>query len=136
MSINKNKSEIVESFKNLLKKADEVKGLNENMNETENIYVAKKVKLVKIDSDIKSRSVNNLERLGIKNIKRVPNNPFQKKYKEENKEQFEKYESEASIKIANILNKHIYHWLNREMPKFSRVKLRKHIYSLLSELAK
>ena len=136
MSINKNKSEIVESFKNLLKKADEVKGLNENMNETENIYVAKKVKLVKIDSDIKSRSVNNLERLGIKNIKRVPNNPFQKKYKEENKEQFEKYESEASIKIANILNKHIYHWLNREMPKFSRIKLRKHIYSLLSELAK
>ena len=136
MSINKNKSEIVESFKNLLKKADEVKGLNENINETENINVAKKVKLVKIDSDIKRRSVNNFERLGIKNIKRLPDNPFQKKYKEENKEQFEKYESEASIKIANILNKHIYHWLNREMPKFSRVKLRKHIYSLLSELAK
>ena len=72
MSINKNKSEIVESFKNLLKKADEVKGLNENINKTENIYVAEKVKLVKIDSDIKSRSVNNFERLGIKNIKRVP----------------------------------------------------------------
>ena len=48
MSINKNKSEIVESFKNLLKKADEVKGLNENINETENINVAKKVKLVKL----------------------------------------------------------------------------------------
>tara|TARA_B100001939_G_C16772330_1_gene543205 strand:+ start:428 stop:838 length:411 start_codon:yes stop_codon:yes gene_type:complete len=136
MSINKNKSEIVESFKNLLKKADEVKGLNENINETENINVAKKVKLVKIDSDIKRRSVNNFERLGIKNIKRLPDNPFQKKYKEENKEQFEKYEYEASTKITNILNKHIYHWLNREMPKFSRVKLRKHIYNLLSELVK
>ena len=136
MSINKNKSEIVESFKNLLKKADEVKGLNENINATENIHVAKKVKLVKIDSEIKSRSINNFERLGIKNIKRVPDNPYQKKYKEENKEKFEKYEYEASTKITNILNKHIYHWLNREMPKFSRVKLRKHIYNLLSELVK
>ena len=94
MSINKNKSEIVESFKNLLKKADEVKGLNENLNKTENIYIAEKVKLVKIDSDIKSSSVNNFERLGIKNIKRVPSNPFKKKYKEENKEQFKKYEYE------------------------------------------
>ena len=136
MSINKNKSEIVESFKNLLKKADEVKGLNENINETENINVAKKVKLVKIDSDIKRRSVNNFERLGIKNIKRVPSNPFKKKYKEENKEQFKKYEYEANTKITNILNKHIYHWVNREMPKFARIKLRKHIYNLLSKLAK
>ena len=57
MSINKNKSEIVESLKNLLKKADEVKGLNENINETENINVAKKLKLVKIDSDIKKVSL-------------------------------------------------------------------------------
>ncbi len=136
MSINKNKSEIVESFKNLLKKADEVKGLDENINKTENVYVAEKVKLVKIDSDIKSKSLNNFERLGIKNIKRVPSNPFKKKYKEENKEQFKKYEYEASTKITNILNKHIYHWVNREMPKFSRIKLRKHIYNLLSELAK
>ena len=136
MSVNKNKSEIVESFKNLLKKADEVKGLNENINATENIHVAKKVKLVKIDSEIKSRSINNFERLGIKNIKRVPDNPYQKKYKEENKEKFEKYEYEVSTKITNILNKHIYHWLNREMPKFSRIKLRKHIYNLLTELAK
>ena len=30
MSINKNKSEIAESFKNLLKKADEAKGLVKN----------------------------------------------------------------------------------------------------------
>ncbi len=136
MSINKNKSEIVESFKNLLKKADEEKGLNENLNKAENIYVAEKVKLVKIDSDIKSSSVNNFERLGIKNIKRVPSNPFKKKYKEENKEQFKKYEYEANTKITNILNKHIYHWVNREMPKFARIKLRKHIYNLLSKLAK
>ena len=118
-----------------IKKADEVKGLNENINETENIHVAKKVKLVKIDSEIKSRSVNNFERLGIKILKEFLIILF-KKYKEENKEQFEKYEYEVSTKITNILNKHIYHWLNREMPKFSRIKLRKHIYNLLTELAK
>ena len=42
MSINKNKSEIVESFKNLLKKADEVKGLNENINKLKIYMLLKK----------------------------------------------------------------------------------------------
>ena len=36
----------------------------------------------------------------------------------------------------NILNKHIFHWVSREMPKFSKVKLRKHVYNLLSEIVK
>ena len=36
MSINKNKSEIVESFKNLLKKAEEVQSLNDGVNKNDN----------------------------------------------------------------------------------------------------
>ncbi len=135
MSINKNKSEIVESFKNLLKKAEEAKDLDEDkITNTDNDI--NKVKLVKIDPDIDTKYHTRTERLGIRSIKRVPSNPFKKKFKEENKEEFKKYEYEASNKITNILNKHIYHWLNREMPKFSKIKLRKHIYSLLSELVK
>ncbi len=135
MSINKNKSEIVESFKNLLKKAEEAQGLEEEK-QINPSNQANKVKLVKIDSDVKQKYQSSNERLGISSIKRVPSNPFKKKYKEENKEQFKKYEYEASIKITNILNKHIYHWVSREMPKFSKIKLRKHIYTLLRELIK
>jgi len=135
MSSNKNKSEIVESFKNLLKKAEEVQGLDEEKNFIHNTE-ANKVKLVKIDSDIEKKYESSNERLGIKSIKRVPSNPFKKINKFENKEKFKKYEYEASIKITNILNKHIYHWVNREMPKFSKIKLRKHIYMLLKEIVK
>ena len=134
MSINKNNSEIVESFKNLLKKAEEEKGLHKDKNlVNKNIET---IKLIKIDPFIETNYSNSSERLGINSIKRVPSNPYRKKYKEENLEQFKKYEFEASNKITNILNRHIYHWVNREMPKFSRIKLRKHIYNLLSELVK
>ena len=125
MSINKNKSEIVESFKNLLKKAEEAKDLDEDKKPSLNSEV-NKVKLVKIDSNIEKKYESSTERLGIRSIKRVPSNPFKKKFKEENKEEFKKYEYEARNKITNILNRHIYHWLNREMPKFSKIKLRKH----------
>ncbi len=135
MSINKNKSEIVESFKNLLKKAEEVQDLDKEKKISPS-NLANKVKLVKVGSDIKKKYDSSFTRLGIKSIKRVPSNPFKKKYKVENKEQFKKFEYDASIKITNILNKHIYHWMNREMPKFAKVKLRKHIYTLLRELVK
>ena len=47
MSINKNKSEIVESFKNLLKKAEEAQGLEEEK-QINPSNQANKVKLVKI----------------------------------------------------------------------------------------
>ena len=89
-----------------------------------------------MQADIEKKYERSNERLGIRSIKRIPSNPFKKKYKQENKEQFKKYEYEASIKITNILNKHIYHWVSREMPKFSKIKLRKHIYTLLRELVK
>ena len=135
MSINKNKSEIVESFKNLLKKAEEVQGLDEE-NKLNIIDVENKVKLVEVDTNIEKKYESNSERLGIKDIKRVPSNPFKKKYKLENNEHFKKLEYEATIKITNILNKHIFHWVSREMPKFSKVKLRKHVYNLLSEIVK
>ncbi|MDC3024448.1 hypothetical protein OA264_03145 [Alphaproteobacteria bacterium] len=132
--MNKNNSEIVESFKNLLKKAEEAKGLHQGKL---NNNSAKSIKLIKIDDAIREiNHSNSSERLGIKSIKRIPSNPFRKKYKKENIENFKKYEFEVSNKITNILNRHIYHWVNREMPKFSRIKLRKHIYNLLSELVK
>ena len=76
------------------------------------------------------------ERLGIKSIKRIPSNPFEKRKKEHNSDEFEKYEYELNTKINNILNRHLYHWLNRELPKYTKIKLRKYIYELLSQLIK
>ena len=38
MSLNKNKSEIVESFKNLLKKADEVKHIQKETNNIQDMH--------------------------------------------------------------------------------------------------
>ncbi|MBF96530.1 MAG: hypothetical protein CFH34_00658 [Alphaproteobacteria bacterium MarineAlpha9_Bin4] len=135
MSINKNKSEIVESFKNLLKKADEVQSLEKN---NKSIQQADKneIKLANVSKKVESNYNNTSERLGIRDIKRVPSNPFKKQYKEQNKEKMEKFEHEVTNKINNILNRHLYHWLNRELPKYSKIKLRKYIYELLTQLIK
>ncbi len=135
MSFNKNKSEIVESFKNLLKKADEVQDLEKS---TQIITKGnrKDINLVDVTLDIESQSQRASERLGIKSIKRVPSNPFKKQYKEENRDKYEKFEYELNNKINNILNRHLYHWLNRELPKYSKAKLRKYIYELLNQLVK
>ena len=54
MSINKNKSEIVESFKNLLKKAEEVQDLDKERKISPG-NLADKIKLIKVDSDIKKK---------------------------------------------------------------------------------
>ena len=72
----------------------------------------------------------------IKSIKRIPTNPFNKKNKRTNSDELEKFEYELKNKIDSILNRHLYHWLNRELPKYSKVKLRKYIYEILSQLIK
>ncbi len=143
MSLDKNKSEIVESFKNLLKKADEAQGteLENHNNIKKNNYDLNinetKVKAEKTIENTKEISTFNAnERLGIKSIKRVPSNPFEKKNKRNNSDELEKYEYELNAKITNILNRHLYHWLNRELPKYTKIKLRKYIYELLSQLIK
>lgn len=135
MSINKNKSEIAESFKNLLKKADEAKGLVKN----KDLLIKsmhKDVNLNQSSFKVDSEALIGSERLGIKDIKRVPSNPFERNNKEKNNEKYEKFEYELTNKITNILNRHLYHWLNRELPKYSKHKLRKYIYEVIRQLAK
>ena len=143
MSLDKNKSEIVESFKNLLKKADEVQGIElKNQNNIEKSNDAPDIVKAKIKNEIAIQNTKEIsllstnERLGIKSIKRIPSNPFEKRKKEHNSDEFEKYEYELNTKINNILNGHLYHWLNRELPKYTKIKLRKYIYELLSQLIK
>ena len=143
MSLDKNKSEIVESFKNLLKKADEVQGIElKNQNNIEKSNDAPDIVKAKIKNERAIQNTKEIsllstnERLGIKSIKRIPSNPFEKRKKEHNSDEFEKYEYELNTKINNILNRHLYHWLNRELPKYTKIKLRKYIYELLSQLIK
>ena len=77
MSLNKNKSEIVESFKNLLKKADEVQDIEAN-NEHNSNSKSYDINLVNLRTTIKDKLPKVDERLGIKSIKRIPSNPFTK----------------------------------------------------------
>ena len=79
---------------------------------------------------------NSEERLGIRDIKRIPSNPFKTKKKRYNKIEYEKFEYELTSKTVNIMNRHLYHWLNRELPKYTKSKLRMYIYELLSQLIK
>ncbi len=134
MSINRDKSEIAESFRNLLQKADEMAldkkkdDLIERFNLEEND---------KTSSEINNNSskVSSKDRLGISNIKRIPKNPFSlnKKIKSD---EYLKHRKELIIKLSIILNKHIHYWLQKEMPKFSKLQLEKHIYGLLKHLKK
>ena len=134
MSINKDKSEIAESFKNLLQKANEMAldkkkdDLIERFNLDEND---------KNHSDVKSNQniTSSKDRLGISNIKRIPKNPFilHKKIKTD---EYLKHRKDLIIKLSIILNKHIHYWLQKEMPKFSKLQLEKHIYTLLKHLKK
>ena len=70
--------------------------------------------------------------MGISNIKRIPKNPFSKK--KIKSDEYLKHRKELIIKLSIILNKHIHYWLQKEMPKFSKLQLEKHIYSLLKHL--
>ncbi len=134
MSINRDKSEIAESFRNLLQKANEMAidkkkdDLIDKFNLEEND---------KNQSEINSNQskVSSKDRLGISNIKRIPKNPFSlnKKIKSD---EYSKQRKDLIIKLSIVLNKHIHYWLQKEMPKFSRLQLEKHIYSLLKHLKK
>ena len=134
MSINKDKSEIAESFRNLLQKADEM-ALNKKKDD-----LIEKFNLDENDKNI--ADVNNTQskvitkdRLGIINIKRIPDSPFSLNNKIKN-DDYLKNRKELIIKLSIILNKHIHYWLQKEMPKFSKLQLEKHIYSLLKNLQK
>tara|TARA_B100001121_G_C18149777_1_gene371758 strand:- start:18 stop:422 length:405 start_codon:yes stop_codon:yes gene_type:complete len=133
MTNNKNNYEIVQSFKSLLKKAEQLS------HEKKTEKLLEKNKIVKTNLDVsknlyfKEDIKNN--RLGIKNIKRMPHYPFKKKIKLKEND-YINYQNEMTIKITNILNKHISFWLMREMPKYVKIKLRKKIYSLLINLQK
>ena len=134
MSINRDKSEIAESFRNLLQKADEMAldkkkdDLIERFNLEENDKTSSEI-------NNKSSKVSTKDRLGISNIKRIPKNPFNlnKKIKSD---EYLKHRKELIIKLSIILNKHIHYWLQKEMPKFSKLQLEKHIYTLLKHLKK
>ena len=134
MSINRDKSEIAESFRNLLQKADEM-ALNKKKDDL--------IEKFNLDEDDKnSAEVNNdkskvssKDRLGISNIKRIPKSPFKLNNKVKS-EEYLKNRKELIIKLSIILNKHIHYWLQKEMPKFSKLQLEKHIYNLLINLKK
>ena len=134
MSINRDKSEIAESFRHLLKKADEM-ALNKKKDD-----LIERFNLEENDknpSEINSNqsTIPSKDRLGISNIKRIPKNPFSlnKKIKSD---EYLRHRKELIIKLSIILNKHIHYWLQKEMPKFSKLKLEKHIYGLLKHLKK
>ena len=91
----------------------------------------------KNSSEINSNqdTIPSKDRLGISNIKRIPKNPFNLNKKIKNDE-YLKHRKELIIKLSIILNKHIHYWLQKEMPKFSKLQLEKHIYSSLKHLKK
>ena len=134
MSINRDKSEIAESFRNLLQKADEM-ALNKKKDDLIERFNLKEND--KNSSEINSNqdTIPSKDRLGISNIKRIPKNPFSlnKKIKSD---EYLKHRKELIIKLSIILNKHIHYWLQKEMPKFSKLQLEKHIYTLLKHLKK
>lgn len=134
MSINKDKSEIAESFRHLLQKADEM-ALNKKKDDLiEKLNLDENEKHSAEDNNDKSKVLSK-DRLGISNIKRIPENPFILNNKVKS-EEYLKNRKELIIKLSIILNKHIHYWLQKEMPQFSKLQLEKHIYSLLKDLKK
>ena len=134
MSIKRDKSEIAESFKHLLQKADEMALDNKKDDLIERFNLEKNDKYLSETNSNQSK-ISSKDRLGISNIKRIPKNPFSlnKKIKSD---EYLKNRKELIIKLSIILNKHIHYWLQKEMPKFSKLQLEKHIYSLLKHLKK
>ena len=134
MSIKKNKSEIADSFRHLLQKADEMAldKKKDEIIEKFNLDVKDKNK-AEINSQI--NKVSTKDRLGISSIKRIPENPFILKNKKKS-DIYLRNRKELIIKLSITLNKHIHYWLKKEMPKFARIQLEKHISSLLKNLQK
>tara|TARA_Y100001958_G_C20945334_1_gene350084 strand:+ start:68 stop:472 length:405 start_codon:yes stop_codon:yes gene_type:complete len=134
MSINRDKSEIAESFKHLLQKADEM-ALDHKKDDLIERFNLEKNDKYPSETNSNQSKISSKDRLGISNIKRIPKNPFSlnKKIKSD---EYLKNRKELIIKLSIILNKHIHYWLEKEMPKFSKLQLEKHIYSLLKHLKK
>ena len=134
MSIKRDKSEIAESFKHLLQKADEMALDNKKDDLIERFNLEKNDKYPSETNSNQSK-ISSKDRLGISNIKRIPKNPFilHKKIKTD---EYLKHRKDLIIKLSIILNKHIHYWLQKEMPKFSKLQLEKHIYTLLKHLKK
>ncbi len=132
MTVNKNNSDIADSFKNLLKKADEMalEKKKDDILDNSKLITDKKNNFNLIDSKIPT-----LDRLGIKSIKRIPENPFIVKSKNKN-ELYLKKRKELIIKLSIILNKHIHYWLQKEMPKFARLQLKKHVSNSILNIRK
>ena len=133
MSINRDKSEIAESFRHLLKKADEMALDKKKDDLIEKFNLEDTNNISEVNSN--QNKILSKDRLGISNIKRIPKNPFRlnKKIKSD---EYLKHRKELIIKLSIILNKHIHYWLQKEMPKFSKLQLEKHIYTLLKHLKK
>ncbi len=134
MSVNKNKSEIADSFRNLLQKADEM-ALNKHKDDYIDKYNLDDNKNQSNKTVSEKNKVSSKDRLGISNIKRIPENPFSFHNKDKSDE-YLKNRKELIIKLSIILNKHIHYWLQKEMPKFSKIQLEKHIHKLLENLKK
>ena len=134
MSINRDKSEIAESFKHLLQKADEM-ALDNKKDDLIEKFNLEKNNEIPSKSNNKQSKFSSRDRLGISNIKRIPKNPFSlnKKIKSD---EYLKHRKELIIKLSIILNKHIHYWLQKEMPQFSKLQLEKHIYTILKHLKK
>ena len=132
MALNRNKSDIAESFRNLLKKADEMA-----LEQKKDAIISDKKLDQNTEYEINGLNytdiISDSNRLGIKSIKRIPQNPFKTKNKLKS-EDYIKCRKELIIKLSIILNKHIHYWLQRELPKYSKVRLEKQIYSLLANL--
>ena len=134
MSTDRDKSEIAESFRNLLQKANEMALEKKKDDFIERFNLEENDKSA-IEINSNQSKVSSKDRLGISNIKRIPKNPFSlnKKIKSD---EYLKHRKELIIKLSIILNKHIHYWLQKEMPKFSKLQLEKHIYTLLKHLKK
>ena len=127
MSINRDKSEIAESFRHLLKKADEM-ALDKKKEDLIERFNLEEIDKNTSKTNNNQSKISSQDRLGISNIKRIPKNPFSlnKKIKSD---EYLKHRKELIIKLSIILNKHIHYWLQKEMPKFSKLHLEKHIYN-------
>ena len=134
MSTDRDKSEIAESFRNLLQKANEMALEKKKDDFIERFNLEENDKSA-IEINSNQSKVSSKDRLGISNIKRIPKNPFSlnKKIKSD---EYLRHRKELIIKLSIILNKHIHYWLQKEMPKFSKLQLEKHIYTLLKHLKK
>ena len=134
MSTKRDKSEIAESFKHLLLKADEM-ALDKKKEDLIERFNLEEIDKNTSKTNNNQSKISSQDRLGISNIKRIPKNPFSfnKKIKSD---EYLKHRKELIIKLSIILNKHIHYWLQKEMPKFSKLHLEKHIYNLLKHLKK